>query len=63
MLSRRNLAMMLTMCGIILVLFLSTVVLKEYFNDYDVNHAAQEERISREESEDALGNGNPLDAE
>ena len=40
MLSRRNLAMMLTMCGIILVLFLSTVVLKEYFNDYDVNHAA-----------------------
>lgn len=63
MLSRRNLAMMLTMFGIVLVLFLSTVVLKEYFNDYDVNHAAEEERISREESEDATENRNPADAE
>lgn len=50
MLSRRNLVMMLTMFGVVLVLFLSTVVLKEYFNDYDVNHAALEERIAREES-------------
>ena len=45
MLSRRNLVMMLTMFGVMLVLFLSTAVLREYFNDYDVNHAAQEERI------------------
>ena len=46
MVSKRNLAMMLTMFGIVLLLFLSTVVLKEYFNDYDVNHAAEAERIS-----------------
>lgn len=45
MLSRRNLVMMLTMFGIVLVLFASTAVLREYFNDYDVNHAAQTERI------------------
>ena len=45
MLSRRNLVMMLTMFGVVLLLFLSTAVLREYFNDYDVNHAAQEERI------------------
>ena len=45
MMSRRNLVMMLTMFGVVLVLFLSTAVLREYFNDYDVNHAAQEERI------------------
>ena len=45
MLSRRNLVMMLTMFGVVLVLFLSTAVLREYFNDYDVNHTAQEERI------------------
>ena len=45
MLSRRNLVMMLTMFGVVLVLFLSTAVLREYFNDYDVNHAAQEERM------------------
>ena len=45
MLSRRNLVMMLTMFGVVLVLFLSTAVLREYFNDYDVNLAAQEERI------------------
>ena len=41
MLSRRNLVMMLTMFGVVLVLFLSTAVLREYFNDYDVNLAAQ----------------------
>ena len=45
MLSRRNLVMMLTMFGVVLVLFLSTAVLREYFNDYDVNHTAQEDRI------------------
>ena len=33
MLSRRNFVMMLTMFGVILVLFLSSAVLKEYFND------------------------------
>lgn len=48
MLSKRNLVMMLTMFGVVLVLFLSSVVLKEYFNDYDVNHWAQEERLPRE---------------
>lgn len=46
-LSRRNLFTMLTMFAIVLVLFVSTPVLKEYFNDYDVNHAAQEESIER----------------
>lgn len=51
MISRRNLVMMLTMFGIVLVLFLSSVVLKEYFNDYDVNHAALEERLDRVKSD------------
>ena len=55
MLSKRNLAMMLIMFGVVLVLFLSTAVMKEYFNDYDVNHAALEDRISRERSEFATG--------
>ena len=55
MLSKRNLAMMLIMFGVVLVLFLSTAVMKEYFNDYDVNHAALEDRISREKSEFATG--------
>lgn len=45
MLSKRNFAMILMMFGIVLVLFLSTAVLKEYFNDYDVNHAAAEDKI------------------
>ena len=44
MLSKRNLAMMVTMIVVVLVLFLSSVVLKEYFNDYDVNHAAETEK-------------------
>lgn len=47
MLSKRNLGMMMTMVLVILVLFLSSVVLKEYFNDYDVNHAAETELIER----------------
>lgn len=47
MLSKRNLVMMLTMFGVVLVLFLSSVVLKEYFNDYDINHWALEERLPR----------------
>lgn len=54
MLSKRNLVMMLTMFGVVLVLFLSSVVLKEYFNDYHVNRWAKTERLPREaDSEDA----------
>ena len=34
MLSKRNLAMMMTMFIVVLVLFLSSAVLKGYFNDY-----------------------------
>ena len=51
MLSKRNLAMMMMMCFIVLVLFVSSVVLKEYYNDYDVNHAAEIEPIERKERE------------
>ena len=39
MLSKRNLLMMLTIIFVVLVIFLSSVILKEYYNDYDVNHA------------------------
>ena len=49
MLSKRNFAMMITMMIVVLVLFLSSVVLKEYFNDYDVNHAAETEIIEKKE--------------
>ena len=42
MLSKQNFTMMMTMIIVVLALFLSSVVLKEYFNDYDVNHAAEE---------------------
>lgn len=63
MLSRRNLVMMLTMFGIVLVLFLFSVVLKEYYNDYDVNHAAEGELISREENDEAEENVYPKNAE
>lgn len=51
MLSKRNLAMMMTMILVVLVLFLSSVVLKEYYNDYDVNHAAQTEIIEKKEQD------------
>ena len=54
MLSKRNFVMMLTMFGVILVLFLSSAVLKEYFNDYDVNHAVQEDCISRDKAKEEL---------
>lgn len=47
MLSRRNFATMMIMISVILVLFLSSVVLKEYLNDYDVNHSAETEVIDR----------------
>lgn len=49
MLSKRNFAMMMTMVLVVLVLFLSSPVLKEYFNDYDVNHAAMTEPIEKKE--------------
>lgn len=47
MLTRRNLLMMLTIIVVILSLFLFTVVLKEYYNDYDVNHMADENVIQK----------------
>ena len=50
MLSKRNLTMIMTMILVVLVLFLSSVVLKEYFNDYDVNHAAENEPIARKDA-------------
>ena len=40
---------MMTMVVVVLALFLSSVVLKEYFNDYDVNHAADTELIEKKE--------------
>lgn len=49
MLSKRNLVMMLTIIFIVLVLFLSSVVLKEYYNDYDVNHMAATDVIGKKE--------------
>ena len=49
MLSKRNFVMMMTMIIVVLVLFLSSVALKEYFNDYDVNHAAETEIIEQKE--------------
>lgn len=49
MLSKRNLFMMLTMIAVVLALFLFTVVLKEYYNDYDVNHMAESQVIEKKE--------------
>lgn len=57
MLSKRNLAMMMIMITVVLVLFLSSVVLKEHFNDYDVNHAAQAEVIEKKEQKPDTGDG------
>lgn len=51
MLSKRNLFMILTMFIIILVLFLSSVALKEYYNDYDINHAVDTELIEKKKQE------------
>ena len=62
MLSKRNFAMMMTMILVILVLFLSSVVLKEYFNDYDVNHAVSDEPpVEQIESGKDDGKGNQAD--
>ena len=54
MLSKRNFAMMITMIIVVLVLFLFPVGLKEYFNDYDVNHAAETEPIEKNMQEQDL---------
>ena len=51
MLSKRNLAMMMTMFIVVLVLFLSSAVLKEFFNDYDVNHSAEVQLIEKREQD------------
>lgn len=49
MLSKRNFIMMFTMIIIVLALFLSSVVLKEYYNDYDVNHMAETEVLDKKD--------------
>ena len=54
MLSKRNLAMMMTMILVVLVLFLSSAVLKEYWNDYDVNHAAETGVTPKKETDVAV---------
>ena len=56
MLSKRNFTMMMTMIMVVLVLFLSSVVLKEYFNDYDVNHAAETDIIEKKENTGSMKN-------
>ena len=53
MLSKRNFAMMMIMNLVVLVLFLFSAVLKEYFNDYDVNHAAETEWIDKTDQKTA----------
>ena len=50
MLSKRNFIMMFTMIIVVLALFLSSVVLKEYYNDYDVNHMAETEALDKKDS-------------
>lgn len=54
MLTKRHLAMLLTMIFVVLVLFLSTVAVKEYFNDYDKNHAAEATGTPRAKAADAV---------
>lgn len=49
MLSKRNFIMMFTMIIVVLALFLSSVVLKEYYNDYDVNHMAETEALDKKD--------------
>ena len=53
MLSKRNFVMIMIMNLVVLVLFLLSVVLKEYYNDYDVNHAVQTEMINKIEQDDS----------
>lgn len=49
MLSKRNFGMMMTIILVILILFLSSAVLREYFNDYNENHSADSEWVKRSE--------------
>ena len=55
MLSKRNFLTMFIMIIVVLALFLSSVVLKEYYNDYDVNHMANIEIIEKNDSFTAEG--------
>ena len=57
MLSKRNFAMMMIMNLVVLVLFLFSAVSKEYFNDYDVNHAAETEWIDKTDQKMEPENG------
>lgn len=47
MLSKRNFIMMLTMIFVILALFLFSIILKDFFNDYDVNHMAGAQAVEK----------------
>lgn len=49
MLSKRNFGMMMTIILVILILFLSSAVLREYFNDYNEKHSADSEWVKRSE--------------
>ena len=49
MISKRNFGMMMTIILVILILFLSSAVLREYFNDYNENHSADSEWVKRSE--------------
>lgn len=49
MLSKRNFFMMFTIIVVVLAIFLSSAVLKEYYNDYDVNHMAPTETVPKKE--------------
>ena len=49
MLSKRNFGMMMTIILVILILFLSSAVLREYFYDYNENHSADSEWVKRSE--------------
>lgn len=55
MLSKRNFLMMFIMIIVVLALFLSSVVLKEYYNDYDVNHMAVTEPVAKKTYQSAGG--------
>lgn len=50
MLSKRNFIMMFIMIIVVLILFLSSVVLKEYYNDYDVNHMVNTEAVEKKDT-------------
>lgn len=60
MLSKRNLLMMLTIIAVVLAIFLSSVVLREYYNDYDVNHSATTEPVTNKQQDINGQNGGVL---